>query len=519
MNRDLPSLDQWRQLYTAAIGVRKLAPWDWLSEADIFGVQSALTGELAFVSVMGGAGDHFSVALYLGEAAVHEFLDLEESISMALPPSEIDADVMRATDRLLEIPNLQASFENREVLEGEDRGIIRQLGLKFRGRNAWPMFRSYRPGFFPWLIDSHEAELLSCALEQVLVVAPRLADDPSILDAADDDTYLVRMPASSDAGVWSDRMMLVPGPEPAHFDPVIDDQLLAALKRLPRTKCRIQVGFFPILARIQSGDERPSRPYALMLADAATGAIVGMDILQVELSLEQLWLEIPERLIALLLESGTAPAEIVVDSERMAGLLAPLSLDGSVALTLRDSLLAVNKARASLDQEMGGPALEMSGPSPEMDGSRRGAQPASTTEGIIGGVQWGGGNPSERPPQAPPPQSLDLAESDLAQDLLATQSTLFDLPARPRHASIRPDIHAADEAVQTTAYSYTNRKGKTYYLHRSTSQAARQRYYFSPTPGDNAIDDLPEGYEVRENVNGQVSAGRSRARIITLEEE
>ena len=95
---------------------------------------------------------------------------------MALPPSEIDADVMRATDRLLEIPNLQASFENREVLEGEDRGIIRQLGLKFRGRNAWPMFRSYRPGFFPWLIDSHEAELLTCALEQVLVVAPRLGE-------------------------------------------------------------------------------------------------------------------------------------------------------------------------------------------------------------------------------------------------------------------------------------------------------------------------------------------------------
>lgn len=54
------------------------------------------------------------------------------------------------------------------------------------------------------------------------------------------------------------------------------------------------------------------------------------------------------------------------------------------------------------------------------------------------------------------------------------------------------------------AYTYTNKKGTKYYLHKTTVQLRggnRQQviYYFSRQAGEKAIDDLPEGFEVVEN--------------------
>jgi hypothetical protein len=53
------------------------------------------------------------------------------------------------------------------------------------------------------------------------------------------------------------------------------------------------------------------------------------------------------------------------------------------------------------------------------------------------------------------------------------------------------------------AYQYTNTRGVTYYLHRGTvtlagSDVARPNYYFRKEPDENAIDAVPEGYEIFE---------------------
>ena len=44
---------------------------------------------------------------------------------------------------------IMLSFEDRDALQEEDLAVIRGLGLSFRGRQAWPLFRSYRPGYLP----------------------------------------------------------------------------------------------------------------------------------------------------------------------------------------------------------------------------------------------------------------------------------------------------------------------------------------------------------------------------------
>src|SRR5690606_7327843 len=41
----------------------------------------------------------------------------------------------------------------------------------------WPMFRSYMPGMYPWLIDEEEARLLLVAIEQALLLLKEVKEE------------------------------------------------------------------------------------------------------------------------------------------------------------------------------------------------------------------------------------------------------------------------------------------------------------------------------------------------------
>ena len=70
------------------------------------------------------------------------------------------------------------------------------------------------------------------------------------------------------------------------------------------------------------------------------------------------------------------------------------------------------------------------------------------------------------------------------------------------------------------ALHYTNRRGRTYYLHRRKTKKGKVRYVFAKSVSDGALDALPDGYQVRESINGVVSVvSLGQARLITELEE
>ena len=74
---DVP-LDAWRELYRLAGKMRRLAPWDWMWETEVFGVRDTGSDEVVFGSVMGQMGDYHAMALYPGEKELSAFLRLEQ---------------------------------------------------------------------------------------------------------------------------------------------------------------------------------------------------------------------------------------------------------------------------------------------------------------------------------------------------------------------------------------------------------------------------------------------------------
>src|SRR5215213_4021206 len=97
-----PTLRELKRLYELAAEVKELAPWRWMKEDDVFGVQNPETHEVGFVSVMGLLAEHTAVAVYIGAKGLYGFLDLQEDALEVNPFA------------LLDIPQLQLSFEDRE---------------------------------------------------------------------------------------------------------------------------------------------------------------------------------------------------------------------------------------------------------------------------------------------------------------------------------------------------------------------------------------------------------------------
>jgi hypothetical protein len=66
--------------------------------------------------------------------------------------------------------------------------------------------------------------------------------------------------------------------------------------------------------------------------------------------------------------------------------------------------------------------------------------------------------------------------------------------------------------------TYTNRKGFTYFLNKGVTKTGKPRYYFAKVQKGEPVDEVPQGYEIEESVNGIVSLVKFRPKLIPYEE-
>jgi hypothetical protein len=333
-----PTLNEWRRLYQAAIRVKEIAPWEWMTETDVFGVQNPETDEIGFVSVMGALGEHLSLALYLGSEGLYSFWGFQQ-LGDSAPPEAIFGML-----------HLQASFEDRNTLSKKDRDVIKELGFKFRGRQAWPMFRSYRPGFFPWYLEAAEVRFLTYALEQVTEVTLHFKEDPAMLETDDDEGYLVRVPREKKGALaWEDRIEIVSPPDPEPISIPMDLNVLEEVKRLPRSRHALEMDFF--MVPVQVSEERGARPYfphMLLVVESDSGFVFCSELLSPEPDLEAMWGEIPVTVVHQLARIGVVPGQIRVRSSLLAQLLHILVEDLEFQVEMARSLRRLDEAKGFL---------------------------------------------------------------------------------------------------------------------------------------------------------------------------
>jgi hypothetical protein len=338
---DLAEAKDCEPLYTLMNQIRDLAPWEWMEETDLFGVKHPDTGETGFVSVMGMAGEYYAIAAYREASGLYGFWHIQDAGSLIEP------------EQLFNTPQLHAALTDRDMLEKRDYHLIKSLGLKYRGRSAWPQFRSYRNGYAPWYIEKYEADFLRYILEQVLVVAPRVREQPDILDPHNDHHYLVRVARHTGDGLtWEDKVLPVEEPGLAGVPVQIDVDLIKRAKRLPRGRFRVEADLFMLLTNVGKKDERPYFPYVLMLVDSTHDKILSLDILSPVPSIEQMWATIAPTVLEKLVENGSLPTEIRVRDNLLYGMVKLFANELNVNMTQAQWLPALDRMRVEMEHFM-----------------------------------------------------------------------------------------------------------------------------------------------------------------------
>jgi hypothetical protein len=331
------SAEECRPLYELINRVREMAPWEWMYEDDLFAVQNPESDEWGFVSIMGYLGEHYAVAVYLGLRGLAGFRYLQEA-----------GPFMTAED-IFKVPQLQVSLEDREFLEPQDRDQIKRLGLKYRGRNAWPLFRSHRPGYLPWYLEPDEARFLAYVLEQVLEVAPRVRNNPDILRPRGKNQMLVRVAVKEGPDwVWRDEIKKFGAPKPLDLTIELDQPVLDAIMKFPRKPGRVEVDYFMLPNSIHEKGRRPYFPYSLMMVDTTHHAIIGMELLSPIPDLEAMWGGLGSAVLKIFHQNGWLPAELDVRDDLLFGILTMLSSKIGVKVKQENELPMLDDAADGL---------------------------------------------------------------------------------------------------------------------------------------------------------------------------
>ena len=345
MNDKPPSIQEWKALYEAAIQFKKMKCWDWMWDTDIFGVQNPVTGEIGYCCVMGGAGEHFALAVYQGSEGLNGYLTLQSGKN--LPSLE---DILSLQKLLM------ASFEDRELLQKEDIQLIKKIDLKFSGPNSWPLFRSYLPGCYPWYLTGEEARYLTLCLWQAIDVSLRFKDDPGKLTPPTGNRYLVRVPKKGKTGLsWRDvRMEPLPLQKGEIIVEPIDTIRLEKIKRrIPYRQGVWEVDYFYYPNPIKEKEERPFYPYITLWVDQHSGFILRHDLAKPAECMS----EFQKNFFKLAENRKMLPQEIWVKKEETLKLLEPIASELGIKLRRVRKLKMLEEAQASMRKFTAGEKL------------------------------------------------------------------------------------------------------------------------------------------------------------------
>lgn len=336
------ALEDWNRLYITAQKFKDSKCYEWMFDNDIFGVQNPYTGEIGYCSIMGNMDEHIAIAVYKGEQGLYEVSKLLSG--------EIDID---NPDALFMHDCLMLSFEDRDLLTNKDLNIIKQLGLKYRGKKEWPLFRDYTPGLFPWYINSDDCIFLTLAIEQAIEVAMSCTKNKSLIYDCNDNEFLVRFPQKNgDTFSWETKY-IVPKPFSESFFTVeIADEI--SIRRLknatPKSASVWEIDTFYAPSPV-ADDGRPFYPKACLYLDHDGEMILGIHLIE---RLEESGYEFVDKFIDVIERMGYIPRCIYVERDETYALFSDICKKLGIELVMVETLNFMNEIRNEMGDFLSG---------------------------------------------------------------------------------------------------------------------------------------------------------------------
>lgn len=322
-----PNKEEWEALYRAAIEFAKASPWQWMSNEDLFEIIDPGAGQTGYCCVLGAGGEEFGLVLFLGKEGLAAYAKV-----VTHRTGKVDADAVFKT------PALTLLFADRDELDKNDRQTIRSLGLTFRGRNAWPLFRSQKPGYMPWYLEQTEACFLTSALQQAVFVAEGIRKGELELSGNDEHILLVRQAEGEWKAEW--RSFALPTrdsePKPGPLLAAQQARLKAVAREGRPTAGTWELDISLLHAPIEDEGDRPYFPLCFLVIGREQGLIISTKVTEPWISHTAK----REMVISMLEGAAELPQEIWVVSRTDKALVEPITSSLGIGIKVRSLKMA-----------------------------------------------------------------------------------------------------------------------------------------------------------------------------------
>lgn len=284
-----------------------------------------------YCSIMGRNDECFAIGIYSGFDEINNFYEMLKNRDI---PS---MQMIRYQN------NIMCYFGNRDELTKKELQLIKDLGLKFRGKNEWVYFHSFKTGYSPYIIDKQEVLKVTLVFKQLFMALRAIIEKRVEVDFEKGNTLFRRYDDKKELWCTFQAPIIIPPKE--YYEPAIKDEILMAkINKQKNIQDEIEIDTLYLNSSINDKMfERPIIPKLLIIADRQSGLLIDQKMLSPKDDEVQ---EILNCVINYFFKAGK-PKTIYVRDKFIEGLLLDLCERTNISLKIKGKLKAIDSfARA-----------------------------------------------------------------------------------------------------------------------------------------------------------------------------
>ena len=270
------------KLFETAFRYKKAGLWKVLWDSELFAIKLK-DDKIGYVSIMGKNGEYNGLGIYIGDEGFSSYRLLQN-----LDPYMLSEYKYRET--VLQQNCLQVAFGSKEDLPPEEleetRIYAKEHGIRLSGKNAYPQFIKFDPGYFPWKVQTDDdMEALYEAMEASIMLAEVFTTTTpeviGIIPVTPDET---EVPLFERRGDQLHTIGLIPLPpikeEKYEYIKATNDVAIAGLKKLKQQGIW-EMEFIRMLEPVQNNPEEvPHYPALILAAEKESGYMLPVPLVE-----------------------------------------------------------------------------------------------------------------------------------------------------------------------------------------------------------------------------------------------
>lgn len=149
--------NKWLKLYNLINEWNQLQPWTELWSEDYISIEFSQE-ETYYCSIMGKLGNCIGLSIYQGDEGYADLCSIAKEYD--------DMAIMRYM--MYDQNCLTFYMGDRDEVPPQQKKIIKELGLKYRGKGKWPYFVSFQKRFYPYHLNDDELHVFIKVLERLI---------------------------------------------------------------------------------------------------------------------------------------------------------------------------------------------------------------------------------------------------------------------------------------------------------------------------------------------------------------